>query len=168
MTTERPPLTSTETVSADGVIDSVQRVLLPRPIVSFDDAGARHLAWAYMDSINRSTAYLVRVRARNGTVDLALLGAVSLLRFARPELIAAPDRVGGTFAITGGILARGTGGRLSVEQRADPELSLSIAVSGYNARLARRGARLYRSVQSPAHRAVSRRFLQSRARGPRS
>ena len=163
--TKRLPLSATETVSADGVIDSVQRILLPGPIVPFDDAGARQLAWGYMASINRSTAHLVRARAGNETVDLALLGAVSLLRFGQPELTAAPDRVGGTFPITGGLLTVGAGGWLSVEQCADPELSLSITVSGYNARLARHGARLYRSVQSPAHRAVSRRFLHARALG---
>ncbi len=159
MTEPRSPV-STEYVSDTGVVESAQRTTLLQPVVPFDDAGAGQLARWYWACVRRSTRGLVRPRAHPGGLSLFLLGVLPLLRFAPVEEDVTPERVACAFPITGGLLALAAGGRLVVEQRGGAETTLSISVSDYHARLARRQGWLYRRVQAPAHLAVSRLFLQ--------
>lgn len=156
---------SSEHVSPDGVVESVQRLTLESPVVSFDEDGARELGRRYWSQVRRATRGLVATRERRDGIDLVLAGFVPLLRFGPAETRVSDHHVACSYAITGGLLALGAGGSLSVEQLADPSPSLAISVSGYQARFARRGRHLYTRVQAPAHLAVSRRFLQQPARG---
>ncbi len=152
-------LEPTTRVTPAGVVDSMQRTALARPLVTFDEDGAGQLSAAYWAAVRRATVGLVRPRERRGGVDLVLLGVVPLLRFGPAEAHVAEDRVVSRFPIIGGLLAATPGGWLALEQFADPSPELSIAVIGYQARLARHSPRLYARIQSRAHLAVSRRFL---------
>jgi hypothetical protein len=152
--------TSIDHVTAAGVVESSQRMALGRPVVAFDDAGARQLGGWYWACVRRATRGLVRPRKHAGGVSLTLVGAIPLLRFGALEARVTADSVACAFPITGGVLTLASGGWLIVEQRAGTKPSLSIAVTGYHARLARRRGRLYRHVQAPAHLAASRLFLQ--------
>jgi len=158
------PHASTKHVADRGVVESSQRTALQHPVVAFDDGGARQLGRWYWACVRRSTHGLVRTREHAAGVDLVLFGVLPLLRFGPGQREAADERVACAFPIVGGVLALASGGSLTVEQLGGPEPSLSITVSGYHARLARRRGRLYRHVQAPAHLAVSRQFLQQPGR----
>jgi hypothetical protein len=160
MTDAFEPEPTTTGVTSAGVVDSMQRTALTRPLVTFDEDGPRQLAATYWASVRRATRGLVRPRKRAGGVDLVLLGVVPLLRFGAPREQVAEDRVAASFPITGGLLAVTPGGWLALEQRADPSPGLSISVIGYHARLARHSPRLYARIQSRAHLAVSRLFFR--------
>jgi hypothetical protein len=141
------------------VVQSVQRITPERAVVTFDDDGARRLATAYWAAVRHTTRGVVRARQRNGRVALVLLRAVPLLRFGPPKLVADSDCVVATFPIVGGLLATAGGGTLSLQQRALPAIEVSIAVTDYQPRFARRSRRIYTRIQAPAHAAVSRRFV---------
>jgi len=150
-----------------------QRIDLARPAIEGSERGALTLADAYWDEIARITRGLVRSRPVEGGVELALAGAVSLLRFGPPVTTAADDVVECRFPITGGLLAKHPGGSLALRQRSAPRLELAVVVDGYAPRLdsgrVRGGLRTlaYRELQVRVHTTIGRRYLSRMAGGSR-
>lgn len=156
---------TSERETADGTVESRQWITLARPVVASDGAGARELGRRYLAEIAAVTHGLVRARNRPDGVTLVLAGLVTLLRFGPPEVDVDAARVACRFPILGGLLAARPGGSLLVAQRSGGDPALELAVSGYFPRLVglrRRSLRrlVYAAVQAPAHRAISRRFLE--------
>ena len=149
-----------------------ERIALERPVVDPSEHGARVLADAYWQEIRRLTLGAVRVRAEPGGLGLVLAGIVPLFRFGDPEIVAAPDRIECRFPITGGVLARRSGGSLSIAQHTSPA-ELVVTVEDYAPRLdsgqERGGVRTfaYRHLQQRAHAAIGRRYLDRMAGGRR-
>lgn len=148
-----------------------QRMTLRRTAVESSERGARALADAYWDEIRRLTLGLVRARHVKEGVELVLAGALPLLRFGSPETTVTHDLVQCRFPITGGALAKQSGGSLCLVQRSVPTPELVIAVEDYAPRLdsgrPRGGLRTfaYRHLQQPAHAAIGRRYLERMAAG---
>ena len=152
--------------------ETVERVELERPFVEQTPDGARELGRWYWTELERSTRGLVRGCVTDAGVELVLARSLALLRFGRPELLADADGVVCRFPIVGGLLASRPGGSLAIAQRDGQVSQLEIAVSDYEPSLAHRGARfhrglLYRTLQAPLHRALTRRSLARAARSVR-
>jgi hypothetical protein len=148
-----------------------QRIHLARPAIERSERGALTLADAYWDEVARLTLGLVRARPSEGGIELALAGAVSLLRFGPAVATAGADVVECRFPITGGLLAKHPGGSLALRQRSAPRLELAVVVDGYAPRLdsgRARGLRTlaYRGLQARVHALIGRRYL-SRMAGER-
>ena len=150
-----------------GAVESRQWIRLRRELVAPDEGGARELGRRYLAEVARFSHGLVRPRPRRDGVALVLAGAVTLLRFGQPELGHDEGSVECRYPIRGGVLVARPGGSLLVAQHAGVELELFVA--GYFPRLGgsarRRSLRraLYTALQSRAHRAVGRRFLEDAA-----
>ena len=150
--------------TAEGAVESEQRVRLERPVVEFSSAGAERLGRAYWREVRRLTLSAVRVHERSGGLELRLLGrGPALLRFGRPAIEATPERATCRYPIQGGLLASRAAGELAFEQTAD---AICSTIRGFFPRLAARegepdwtGA-LYNQVQSRAHVAISRRYFE--------
>jgi hypothetical protein len=145
---------STDRRGDDGSVESTQRALAPRPVVPVSDGGARRLGRAYGLGVRRAGRGLVRWREDDRGVEVRLLG------LRRPLLTLGPaqpsiggDRVGCTYAIVGGLLARRPGGTLALAQSGR---ELEVAVTGFAPRL----AVVYRLLERRLHVAVSRRFFR--------
>jgi hypothetical protein len=156
--------------TADGAVESEQRVVLEAPAVAFDEVGASALGERYWQEVQRATYGLVRVR-RGGGVELRLLGrGPVLLSFAAPALEAGPESVRCRFPISGGLLTRRAAGEISFTQLDGDRIELRSAIRGfYPALAAHEGRRdwtgaLYTSVQSRIHVAISRRYFARLAR----
>ena len=148
---------------------SVERVDLAHPLVDTSRRGALELGRLYWDELERSTGRLVRTRVESDEVRLVLGRSLTLLRFGAPELAVDDHEVGCRYPILGGALASHPGGSLAITQRGGPRPGLEVVVEGYRPALAGRGARLhrgllYRALQAPLHRSVSRRFLERAVR----
>ena len=149
--------------TADGAVESEQRVRLETPVVEFSNAGAERLGRAYWREVRRLTFSLVRMRERDGGLELRLLGrGPALLRFGRPAIEATEGRAFCSYPIEGGLLASRAAGELAFEQTTD---AMRSTIRGFFPRLAARegepdwtGA-LYNQVQSRAHVAISRRYF---------
>ena len=99
------------------------------------------------------TGSLVRIRERDGAVELRLFGArPALLRFGAPTLEASDTRAFCGFAIEGGLLARRAAGELTFEQTPD---SLRSTIRGFFPRVAN-----YDRIQGRVHVAISRRYFR--------
>ena len=146
-----------------------QRIRLSRPVVESSERGARELADAYWSEIGRITLGLVRAKATRGGTELALVGALSLLRFGGPEVSTTADHVECRFPITGGALAKRSGGSLTIAQHAGPSPELVVTVEDYAPRLdsgrQHGGLRTlaYRRLQLPVHAAIGERYLNRMA-----
>jgi hypothetical protein len=139
--------------TADGAIESEQRVVLARPVVEFSAAGAERLGRAYWREVRRLTGALVRMRERDGAVELRLLGrGPVLLRFGRPTFEATQTQATCSYPIAGGLLARRAAGEISFEQQPG---SLRSTIHGFFPRVA-----FYDRLQGRAHVAVSRRYFR--------
>jgi len=155
------------------ITSSQQRISLDHAVVEASERGARMLADAYWAEIRRLTLGTVRVRTELGGLELVFVGIVTLFRFGRPELVATPDRVECCFPITGGILAKRSGGTLSIAQHAGADPELVVTVEDYAPRLdsgpERGGVRTfaYRHLQRRAHAAIGRRYLARMTGGGR-
>src|SRR5512133_777279 len=102
--------------TADGAVESEQRVVLEAPAVAFDEAGASALGERYWQEVQRATYGLVRARQAGG-IELRLLGrGPVLLSFAAPALEAGPESVRCRFPISGGLLTRRAAGEISFTQ----------------------------------------------------
>jgi hypothetical protein len=146
-----------------------QRVDLARPVVESSEGGALALADAYWDEIRRLTLGLVRARAAESGVELSLLGFVALLRFGTPVTTADAALVQCRFPITGGLLAKRSGGSLAIRQRVASPSELAVVVEGYSPRLdsgrERGGIRTfaYHGLQERVHELIGRRYLERMA-----
>jgi hypothetical protein len=152
---------SSQAQSPSGAFDSVQRIVLPAPVVERDLAGARRLGELYWRELERSMLGLVRVRGE-GALELRVLGiGPALLRFDEPEVAVGPDTVSCTYAIRGGLLARSPGGSISFTQTGVEDVELRTSLIGFFPRLASRRARrwgglLYAQGQARLHVALGR------------
>lgn len=150
--------------------ETVERVELERPFVKTNRDGAARLGRWYWAELEQATRGLVRSRTTDQGIELVLVNVLTLLRFGRPELAASSDGVACRFPILGGLLTSRPGGLLTIAQRpGSSRFHLEIAVSGYRPSLADRGSKfhrglLYRVLQAPLHRALTRRSL-ARATG---
>ncbi len=153
--------------TAEGAIESEQRVELDAPVVEFTEHGAHALGRAYWAEVERSTLGLVRQVARHPGVQLRLLGrGPALLEFGEPDVVASPSLVRCRYAIIGGVLAQRAQGDISFAQvGGGHRLELSSAIRDFLPTLAARqgephwtGA-LYDQLQSRLHVLISRRFF---------
>jgi hypothetical protein len=150
--------------TAEGAVESEQRVALPRPVVEFSTKGAERLGRAYWREVRRLTGSVVRPRERDGVLELRLLGGGPvLLRFGWPTVEASDTRAFCSYPIQGGLLASRAAGEIAFEQTAG---SMRSTIRGFYPRLAARegepdwtGA-LYNRVQSRVHVAISRRYFE--------
>ena len=95
---------------------------------------------------------------------LAVGRSLTLLRFDAPEVMVDRGVVECRYPIVGGYLASRPGGSLAIVQRVGRVVRLEIRVSGYHPRLAGTGTSLhrgllFRALQAPLHRTLSRRSL---------
>jgi hypothetical protein len=152
---------------------TVERLKLSRQFVEATPEGAQRLGRWYWDELERSTRRLVRGRVTDRGIELVLGRSLPLLRFGPAELEVDGECVVCRFPILGGLLTARPGGWLTIAQRPDGPLSqLEIAVSDYQPSLAHRGSRLhrgllYRLLQAPLHRSLTRRSLARAARSSR-
>lgn len=157
---------SSERVSAEGAVELTQRVSATRPLVERSEAGARELGTRYWREVEEATHRLVRVRERDGEIELRLLGALTLLRFGAPEVRIDEAVALSRYPITGGLLARSAAGGITFAQATGDEVELQATIDGFFPRLAGRPGRpawtgaLYRHVQSRLHTSVSRRYFR--------
>jgi hypothetical protein len=151
---------------------TAESIELPRPLVDSSPDGAIELGHWYWSEIERTTRKLVRARTTNKGIRLTL-GSVTLLHFGALEAAVEDGVVECRYPILGGRLASRPGGLLAITQRAGRVVQLEIRVSGYHPALAGAGTSfhrglLYRVLQAPLHRALSRRALmRAAARRPR-
>jgi hypothetical protein len=143
--------------SADGAIESDERVHAAGPVVDRSERGARRLGELYWPEVTRASRGVVRHRITPDGVELRLLGALCLLRFGQAQTAYDADSVGCKFAIQGGALARRAGGTVSFFQVGANEPELRAAVCGFVPTL--RGP-LYEHVQRRLHLAISRRYFR--------
>jgi hypothetical protein len=160
--------------TADGAVESQQRVVLREPVVEFSPTGAERLGLAYWREVERVTRGLVQPRERNGTLELRLFGrGPTLLRFGRPTLEATNTLVRCSYPIEGGLLARRPAGEIVFAQVGGSPPIVRSTIRGFFPRLAARpGERdwtgaLYSQVQSRVHVAVSRRYFARLMNGAR-
>ena len=165
----RPKLTgwkSTERVSPAGAVQFEQLVTSTRPLVEQSEAGALALAEHYWNEVELTTHRLVRVRRRGEQITLRLFGRWTLLRFGAPETAIDETGVLSRFPITGGALARTSGGSITFSQTAMPAVELRATIDGFFPRLGGRPGGpawtggLYRHVQQRIHTSISRRYFQ--------
>ena len=161
-----PPRSRASGIAA---IESVETVALRAPLVPATPDGARALGEWYWDELARTSRGIVRAHPDDDGVRLALGRVLTLFRFAAPEPVLDGLDVVCRYAIRGGVLAYGPEGALAIAQRGGDAPRLEVSVTNYRPRLAARGARfhrglLYRALQAPLHRSVSRRFLRRTAR----
>jgi hypothetical protein len=152
--------------TGDGAIESRQRVALRGPVVEFSEAGAERLGLAYWREVRRVTCGLVRARARNGVLQLRLLGVgPPLLAFGRPTFHATSTLVRCSYPIEGGLLAQRPAGEIVFDQLDGSPSVVRSTIRGFFPSLAaRQGERdwtgaLYSQVQSRVHVAISRRYF---------
>ncbi|HZT91772.1 MAG TPA: hypothetical protein VFA05_07025 [Gaiellaceae bacterium] len=139
----------------DGAIESAERIRASRAVVPASPDGARLLGERYWLAVRRATFGLVRLGATPHGSALRIAGA-PLLRFGRAELAADANGVRCRFPITGGMLARRSGGVLVLSQSKEGELC--AALTGFVPRLA---TGTYERIQRRIHVAISRRFFHS-------
>lgn len=147
-------------------VHSEESFALARPVVPTTRDGARLLGSAYWREVERSTRGVVRTRRTPESVELRLFGhAPALLRFGAPEIEVDPTGISCTYAVLGGLLARGAGGDLVFEQRRSPAWCVRTLVRDFSPRLAGRDGSpgwtgfVYHQVQARLHRAIGRRYV---------
>ena len=156
--------TSSDGRLRSGALESVQRVVLPRPVVEPTTAGARRLGELYWREVEASTLGLVRARAAKEAPELRVLGVgPALLRFGPPTIVASNETVSCRYPVRGGLLARAPGGSIVLTQTHGEAVELRSAITGLSpglasARAGRPPGLLYRQ-QARLHSAVSRRYF---------
>lgn len=157
---------SSEQYSPDGAVRFEQRVRSARPLVESTEAGALALGARYWREVERCTLGLVQATARDGQLELRLLGRVTLLRFGPPQTVVDESGAASRFPIVGGLLARVPAGSITFSQRVNPEVELRATIEGFFPRLDSRPGRhpwtgtLYRQVQRRVHLSISRRYFR--------
>ena len=152
--------------TAEGAVESEQRVSLERAVVEFSERGAEILGRSYWDEVRRSTLGIVRVRRHGHVLDLRAFGrGPRLLTFGAPVLEVSPTHVGCSYPISGGLLAHRPEGEISFVQSSGDGLELRSAIRGFFPSLAARAGgphwtgALYDRVQTRIHVAICRRYF---------
>jgi hypothetical protein len=152
--------------TADGAVESEQRLALVAPVVAFTTGGAAGLGETYWREVERATSRFVQRCDRNGHVELRVLGrGPVLLRFGAPVVEATADLASCRYAIRGGLLARRAGGEIAFAQVGGPAPFLRSTIRGFFPRLAARDGEadwtgaLYTKLQARIHVAISRRYF---------
>lgn len=141
--------------TADGAVESEQRVALAAPVVEFSVQGAAQLGHAYWSEVRRLTWNLVRPREGADTLELRLLGSgPALLCFGGPTVEATETLASCSYSIQGGLLARRPAGEISFAQLGGPAPLVRSTVRGFVPRLP-----LHNQLQSRLHLAISRRYF---------
>jgi hypothetical protein len=158
---------SVERRRGDGAVDTAQRVMASRPVVTLTEDGGRSLGRAYWLEVVRACKGVVRCLESPAGVELLLFGLrPPLLRFGPGEVQVEADVVRCRYPVLGGVLARRPGGALTLSQVGKERPELRSEVTGFFPRLASApgapawSGALYRHVQSRAHVALSRRFFR--------
>ena len=148
---------STRRITADGAIESEQRITLDGPVVERSTEGARRLASRYWAELARFGRGLLSVRQHDGGVDVRVLrrGPV-VLALGPVETEVSPTLTAAGHPILRGLLVRRSGGRISFEQVEGDPVLLRSRISGFHPR---RGP-FYALVQWNLHLAVSRRYFR--------
>jgi hypothetical protein len=157
---------STQTRSAAGAFESVQRIAFPAPVVERSEDGARRLGELYWLEVERSTFGIIRTRAGAAGLEVRLLGiGPALLRFGQPTHEVSSTAVSCLYPIRGGLLARAPAGSISFTQTGSDAVEVRSAITGFFPRLAvRRQWRrwqgvLYPQIQARLHVALGRRYF---------
>jgi hypothetical protein len=158
----------------DGAVETAQRVVAARPVVTLTADGGCALGRAYWLEVARAWRGVVRCRESAAGVQLLLFGVgPPLLCFGPAQVQVEADVVRCRYPVLGGLLARRPGGALTLSQVGTKRPELRSEVTGFFPRLASApgapawSGALYRHVQSRAHVALSRRFFRRLAtRGP--
>jgi hypothetical protein len=149
---------STRRITAEGAVESEQRVTLDRPVVERSTEGARRLATRYWAELTEFGRGLLSVRQHDGGVDVRVLrrGPV-VLALGPVETEVSSTVTAAAHPILRGLLVRRRGGRISFEQVEGDPVLLRSRISGFHPR---RGP-FYALVQWKLHLAVSRRYFRS-------
>ena len=158
---------STQTRSAAGAFESVQRIVFPMPVVERSAAGAERLGELYWRELERSTFGVIRVvRVDMDGLEIRLLGTrPALLRFGQPVHTVSSNSVSCLYPIRGGLLARVPAGSITFTQRGLDAVEVSSAITEFFPRLAVRRHRLrwpgllYPQIQARLHVALGRRYF---------
>jgi hypothetical protein len=157
---------STQTRSASGAFESVQRITFPSPVVERSDAGARRLGELYWQEVERSTFGIIRAHAGADGLKVRLLGlGPALLRFGQPTHVVSSTSVSCRYPIRGGLLARTPAGAISFTQTGSDAVEVSSAITEFFPRLAARRqwrrwqGLLYPQIQARLHVALGRRYF---------
>jgi hypothetical protein len=158
---------STQRQTAQGAVESEQRVRLLRPVVDGSVDGALRLGSVYWQEVERFTFGLVRVREGVDGMELRLLGRRPLLlAFGRPVTNLAGGSLRCCYPILGGLLAHRPGGEIVFAQElVGDRLRLRSTITGFFPALAARPGQpdwtgaLYSQVQRRIHLAISRRYF---------
>jgi hypothetical protein len=126
------------------------------------------LGAAYWREVERMTRGLVRTSRRGCGTELRVARrGPALLRFGPARPTASPTAVSTTYPITGGLLARGAAGSITLSMHCGADgVELRSAIAGYHPTLAARpGAPawtggLYDQIQARVHARLSRRYFQ--------
>jgi len=131
-------------------------MMIGRPVVEHNPAGARRLGDVYWSELSRSTLGLVRATRRDDELEIRLLGrGPALLRFGRAQPTIDAETVTCRYPIRGGLLARAPVGSLRFTQEGVGAVAVTSAVEGFLPRL----GVLYAPIQSRIHVALGRRYF---------
>jgi len=131
-------------------------MMLARPVVEHNPAGAQRLGEVYWRELRRSTLGLVRTTQQGDELEIRLLGrGPALLRFGRPQRVIDAETVTCRYPIRGGLLARAPVGSLRFTQEGVDAVAVTSAVEGFLPRL----GVLYAPIQSRIHVALGRRYF---------
>jgi hypothetical protein len=156
---------SSQRQTAEGAVESEQRVALEAPVVDFTEAGARKLGASYWAEVERSLLGLVRRDPEGGLVVRVLGRRPVLLRFGEPQYEVGSTSVVCRYPITGGLLAQRPVGEIDFAQHVGEELELLSSIRDFFPALAVRDGEpnwsgaLYTVVQSRIHIWISRRYF---------
>lgn len=138
-------------------VTSRESATISAPVVEPTVDGADVLAAEYWREVEATTRGLVRAAARDGRIDLRLLGhGPALFRLGCPLLSAGGASVACTYPIMGGVLVGQAGGALALEQVTGDCVLLESTLTDYVPRLA---GVFYRQVQARIHALISRRYF---------
>jgi len=146
----------------NGTVDSEQWALSPEPVVAPTLEGAHRLGHEYWRAVTRSTLGLVRIRESRDGVELRVLGFRPALLALEPANVGIEhDRVACTFPIVGGVLARRSGGTLTLTHVGLETAELRVAINDFHPRLE---GLLFSPLEQRLHASVSRRYLTGGSR----
>ena len=141
----------------DDEVDSEQWALSPQPVVAPTLEGARRLGHEYWRAVTRSTLGLVRVRESRDTRRAARCSGCARRSSRSSPRTSASSTIAwrAPSASSAGVLARRSGGTLTLTQVGLETAELRVAVKGFHPRL----GLLFAPLEQRLHASVSRRYL---------